>query len=93
MLWRPEDSMSFDRLEDRPDHARVPFIARSRSGAGSAIVDLALAAIVSLWPRRSHPPNVPDDLRDDLGLPPDYDVRTFHDATLKSTLRRRRDHQ
>jgi hypothetical protein len=93
MLLRPDDSMSFDKLEDRLGYTRVPSISRSRSGAGMAIVDLALAAIVSLWPRQSHPPNVPDYLRADLGLPPDYDVKTFHDITLSTTLRRRVDHE
>lgn len=85
--------MSFDKCEDRAFYARVPSVTSSRTVARLAIVDLALAAIVSLWPRRSHPPNVPDYLRADLGLPPDYDTKTFHDITLKSTLRRRVDHE
>jgi hypothetical protein len=84
--------MSFDKLEE-PGYARVPSIASSRSGVGRVIVDLALAAIISLWPRRSHPPNVPEHLRADLGLPPNYEARTFHDVTLRSTLRRRVDHE
>jgi hypothetical protein len=91
MLSRPDDSMSFDKFEERA--FRVPSVTSSRTGAGMAIVDLALAAIVSLWPRRSHPPNVPDYLRADLGLPPNDEVRTFHDITLRSTLRRRVDHE
>jgi hypothetical protein len=93
MFSHPDDPMSFDKLEDRLGYARVPSVTSSRSGAGMAIVDLALAAIVSLWPRRSHPPNVPDYLRADLGLPPGDDVKTFHDITLRSTLRRRVDHE
>ncbi|HEY4201007.1 MAG TPA: hypothetical protein VGM83_10640 [Devosiaceae bacterium] len=75
-----------------PATGRVPSIARN-SNQGSGILAYVFATALSLWPRRSHPPNVPEFLREDLGLPPEYELKRFHQLTLDTTLRRRIDHE
>jgi len=49
---------------------------------------VALAALLSFWPRREHPPDIPDRLRSDLGLPPDYRMMTWHDVAISGRTRR-----
>jgi hypothetical protein len=66
------------------------------SGRTGNIVARLIAALLSWWPRRDHPPNVPDNLRADLGLPPIYMMRSWGDVELnpsRGPAARRADHE
>ena len=89
-MTRPEIAMNTDQLNTALLHSRTPTIASTRRVEAPTRAEMLLAALLSLWPRRSHPPNVPDHLRADLGLGPEYRPQSWYEIELDALRRQKR---
>ena len=78
--------MTLDEPHGTSGASCAPSDTASRPSTSSLLAAIGrLAALLSLWPRRTRPPSIPEEilrspyLRRDVGLPPAYDPMTWHD--------------
>lgn len=77
--------MTFDEPNGASGAARVSVTLPRSSVRRFVAVMAQIAAWLSSWPKRTRPPSIPEavlfspHLRRDIGLPPDYEPRTWHE--------------
>jgi hypothetical protein len=81
--------MNTDHLINAALYSRTPSIPAAGRPEAMGIGSLVLAVVLSLWPRSSHPPNVPDNLRADLGLDAEYRPQSWYQIELDALRRSR----